>query len=372
MLSARGRIAEMKVHSLVFAVAACALFGCQATQIYEKPKEPPPQDLRITSGGFVESHPERGTLHGVCETDATRTVLNCDIHNGLLDWTVTEITIGVTWSPHEDDDKRYFRESVSIEPLMTSQVSVRLGLQLPLDDVIKSRSLPPKRMKHWSWLIADAKGVPLHNSAKPGNSELTKEIIVGCIAAIATAIFTGIPAALLFWWTWQRDQERIIVKKLIIHSATIADHWVADIDAFGPVFNILIRNRSLFPIYVSAVGFSIDGEVIELEHPLFPAKMKANPDPYSNRPNIADGDSDPREILSQKFTTVDTYKDRAKVASALTKAAERRNTSAERILTSSKVFAIVVSQAGNQFTSESFHQRIWRRTTTRLKRRQKT
>jgi hypothetical protein len=160
----------MKVHSLVFSFAACALFGCQATQIYEKPKESPSQDLRITSGGFIENHPERGTLHGVCETDATRNVLNCDIHNGLWDWTRTEITIGVTWSPPTDDDKGYFRERISIEPLMTSQVSVRLGRQLPPDDIVKSRGLPPKTMKHWSWLIADAKGVPLHNSAKPGNS----------------------------------------------------------------------------------------------------------------------------------------------------------------------------------------------------------
>jgi hypothetical protein len=226
-------------------------------------------------------------------------------------------------------------------------------------------------MKHWSWLIVDAKGVPLYNSAKPNNSELTKEIIVGCVAAIATALFTGIPAALLFWWTWQRDQERIVVKKLIPHWPTITDQWVPEKDAFGPVFNILIRNRSLFPVYVSALGFSIDREVIELEHPLFPVKMKANPDPHSNRPNIADDDSDPRQILSQKFTTVDVHADRATVAAALTKAAERRNTSAEQLLTSSKVFAIVVSQAGNEFTSESFRRRLWRRTKTRMSRRRK-
>jgi hypothetical protein len=358
----------MKALSLAFAFAACTLFGCQATQISEKPKEFPPQDLHITSGGFIENHTERGTLNGVCESDATRNVLNCDIHNGLLDWTVTEITIGVTWSPYKDDDKGYFRERVSIEPLVTSRVSVRLGLQLPPDDVVKSRGRPPKPMKHWSWLIAEAKGVPLQNSATPDHSELKKEIIVGCIAGLATAI----PAALLFWWTWQRDQERIIVKKVIPHSPTLTDQWVPEKDKFGPVFNILITNRSLFPIYLSAFGVSIDGEVIVLESPMLPVKMKANPDPYSNRPNIADADSDPREIPSQKFTTVEMYANRAKVASTLTKAAERRNTSADKILTSSKVFVIVLSQAGNEFTSESFRQRIWRTTKTRLKRRPKS
>jgi hypothetical protein len=90
----------MKADSLVFAFAACVLFGCHATQRLEKPKESLSQELRVTSGGFIENHPERGKLDGVCEADPTRNVLNCDIHNGLLDWTVTEIIIGVRWSPY--------------------------------------------------------------------------------------------------------------------------------------------------------------------------------------------------------------------------------------------------------------------------------
>jgi len=44
--------------------------------------------------------------------------------------------------------------------------------------------------------------------------ELTKEIIVRSMAAIAAALFSGIPAAVLVWWTWQRDRERVIVQKL--------------------------------------------------------------------------------------------------------------------------------------------------------------
>lgn len=111
------------------------------------------QDLRITFGGFVENHPERGELGGVCGTDNTRNVLNCDIYNGLLDWTVTEITLVVTWSPYESENKRYYRVPVSIEPLKTDRVSVRLGLQLPPDDMVGTRT-----MKHWAWLIANARG----------------------------------------------------------------------------------------------------------------------------------------------------------------------------------------------------------------------
>jgi hypothetical protein len=105
---------------------AVILAGCQSTPQLDEKKTVPTKadrDLRITLGGFVENHPEGGTLNGVCGTDNTRNVLNCDIHNGLLNWTVTEVTIGLTWIPYGDDDKSYFREVVSIEPLKTGQVS---------------------------------------------------------------------------------------------------------------------------------------------------------------------------------------------------------------------------------------------------------
>ncbi len=143
------------------ALLILVLFGCQsAPNTPEKPKAsvPPDRDLPITYGGFIENHPERGELNGVCGTDDTRNVLNCDIYNGLLDWTVTEITFVVTWAPYNDDDKRYYRETVSIPPLKTGQVSIRLGMQLPIDSVMKYRAQPPTRLKHWSWLIAGARG----------------------------------------------------------------------------------------------------------------------------------------------------------------------------------------------------------------------
>ena len=111
------------------------------------------QDLRITLGGHIEDRPESGKLAGVCGTDNTRNVMNCDIYNGLLDWRVT--VFAVVWSPYGDDNRRYYRVHVSIEPLKTEHMSVRLGLQLPPDDVVEDRMI-----RHWSWLIAKARGHP--------------------------------------------------------------------------------------------------------------------------------------------------------------------------------------------------------------------
>ena len=146
----------------VLVVLVCALMGCQASQVSEAPKQAPAkdQDLRLTAGGFIEDHPEGGAVNGVCTSETNHDVLDCDIYNGLVDWTVTEITLGVTWFPYTDDDKRYFRETVFIEPLKTSRVSIRLGLQLPEDEVIRRRSKPPVTLNHWSWLITGARGLP--------------------------------------------------------------------------------------------------------------------------------------------------------------------------------------------------------------------
>lgn len=116
------------------------------------------QDLRITFGGFVEDHPEGGKLEGVCGTDYTRNVLNCDIYNGLLGWTVTEFTIVVTWSPYKDEDKRYYRTPLRIEPFATERCTIRLGVQLPPDEYPRYRGRTFPAIRHWSWLIASAKG----------------------------------------------------------------------------------------------------------------------------------------------------------------------------------------------------------------------
>jgi hypothetical protein len=115
------------------------------------------QDLHITLEGFVEDHPEGGKLGGVCGTDHTRNILHCDIYNGLREWTVTEITLRLTWSPYDSDSKRYYRVPVSIEPFDTERVSVRLGLHLPPDE-----GAGTKTMTHWQWLIENARGHLAH------------------------------------------------------------------------------------------------------------------------------------------------------------------------------------------------------------------
>ncbi len=92
-----------------------------------------------------------------------------------------------------------------------------------------------------------------------------------------------------FWWTWLRDQERLKVQKVIDYWPTLDGTQVMAKDDNGaPSLRILIRNRSLFPVRISAAGFNVDGKVIELESLSLPVRLKTNPDFTSNRPNIPD------------------------------------------------------------------------------------
>jgi hypothetical protein len=102
---------------------------------------------------------EHQKIDGVCGTDETRNVLNCDIHNGLQDWRVTELVIRVTWAPYSEDDVRDFRQRISIAPLTTETIHVRLGAQLPTDTYLLG-----KADSHWSWLVVNAKGVPAQSA----------------------------------------------------------------------------------------------------------------------------------------------------------------------------------------------------------------
>jgi len=191
--------------------------------------------------------------------------------------------------------------------------------------------------------------------------ELEKELIVGIVSSLFTALFTGIPAAALFWWTWQRDQEQLIVQKSIYRWDTESGGKVLEKDQFGPTFGIIIRNRSLFSVHVSSVGFQVDGEVIELERPLFPLKMMKNPDQGSNRPYIA-ADSDPREIPSQASIRVEVNDvDRPKIGAALMAAATNRGISMDDVLLNSiLVVALVALETGKEFSSMTFFARIKR------------
>jgi hypothetical protein len=121
-------------------------------------------DLRLTFGGFREGHPDEGELSGVCTPDVTRTSMDCDIYNGIQGWGVREVTLVVTWFTYGQDDKRYYSESVSLDPQKTEHVTIRLGLQLPLDTQLRNRRGlpigPPSH--HWGWNLVGAKGHQIH------------------------------------------------------------------------------------------------------------------------------------------------------------------------------------------------------------------
>jgi hypothetical protein len=132
-------------------------------------KEEPEQDLRITYGGFIQNGPQDQLLDGVCGTDVTRNTVNCDIHNGLLGWNVTEVTFQIIRTG--DDQQHYYRQRVPIAPLQTEHVGIRLGMQLPADDYIKYRGKPGgQTLSRWSWLIVGAKGRAVSTGAKSSDA----------------------------------------------------------------------------------------------------------------------------------------------------------------------------------------------------------
>jgi hypothetical protein len=124
-----------------------------------KPREEPEQELQITFGGFIQNGPEDQLLDGQCVSDAARNVLGCDIHNGFVNWNITEVTFQVILTGDVQHHPHYYRERMSIAPLKTEHVDIRLAMQLPPDDQLKIRGKPfGKPLSHWDWLIVGAKG----------------------------------------------------------------------------------------------------------------------------------------------------------------------------------------------------------------------
>ena len=142
--------------SLALAMAACTKTS-PSTDV-RTAQETTGQDLKLTYSGFMQDGPEDQLLDGVCGTNATRNVLECDVHNGLMSWYVTGITFQVMRTG--DEERHYYRERVSIPPLRTAHVAIRLGMQLPPDDYIKVRGRPGRQSRtHWNWLIVKASGI---------------------------------------------------------------------------------------------------------------------------------------------------------------------------------------------------------------------
>lgn len=76
-----------------------------------------------------------------------------------------------------------------------------------------------------------------------------------------TAIFTGLPTivftGMVAFWTWRRDQERIIVQKSPVHWKTLDG-------TDGPLCGagIVVTNLSLFPVRIAGLAFRMDGETL--------------------------------------------------------------------------------------------------------------
>lgn len=112
-------------------------------------------DLPLTYGGFLKDGPQTERIDGTCRPDNSRTILSCDLYNGLPGWTLTEVTLRLTRSPYKDEDVRDYKAAVVIKPFTAENVTIRLGLQLPADDHFRKYIF-----SHWGWLLVGAKGYP--------------------------------------------------------------------------------------------------------------------------------------------------------------------------------------------------------------------
>jgi hypothetical protein len=128
----------MKITALFCAIAALGLGRSR--------RMPIEQDLQITFGGFMKGGGENEKIEGTRRSIEAGNVLDCDIYNGLPRWRVTEIVIRVSWAPYSAGDVRDFRQHVSITPLTTAALNLRLATQLP--------------GTRWGWLVLSAKSIP--------------------------------------------------------------------------------------------------------------------------------------------------------------------------------------------------------------------
>src|ERR1019366_2001415 len=73
------------------------------------------------------------------------------------------------------------------------------------------------------------------------------------VVALPTIVFTGAVA----YWTWRRDQERIIVQTSPTKwSALAGTQTEGTLSGVG----IAVVNLSLYPVRIAGLGFLLDGE----------------------------------------------------------------------------------------------------------------
>lgn len=76
-------------------------------------------------------------------------------------------------------------------------------------------------------------------------------LCTAAITALPTMIFTGVVA----FWTWRRDQERLIVKKSPVYWDAVAG-TPSEANATG--VGIVIINLSMYPVRIVGLGFLFD------------------------------------------------------------------------------------------------------------------
>jgi hypothetical protein len=73
------------------------------------------------------------------------------------------------------------------------------------------------------------------------------------LTALPTIVFTGVVA----FWTWRRDQERVIVQKSPRYWQS-ADGKETEAALCG--LGIIVTNLSLYPVRIAGLGFRLDGK----------------------------------------------------------------------------------------------------------------
>ena len=104
-------------------------------------------------------------MDGICGPNVQREILECDIHNHLMDWTIPELTFQVILrdeirnTKEDSSPHHYYRQEVTIPPLQSAHITMTLGMQLPRDDQMMSHNRPiGAPIQHWGWQIVNAKG----------------------------------------------------------------------------------------------------------------------------------------------------------------------------------------------------------------------
>ena len=144
-----------------------------------------------------------------------------------------------------------------------------------------------------------------------------------------------------------------MVQKAVNFASTVDGQRVVVKDQNGiPSMGILIRNRSLFPVRISALGFKVGKMVIPLKSYYLPLRLKKNPEPNSNRPNIPD-DSDPAELRSGESVRIDLtgQKDKSAINEAIKITCQKHRMTPEALVLSRRVAALVALESGREFTS---------------------